>query len=184
MAKAAAPALCGKEHTEKLMDYVIFDLETTGLSTKKCMIIEISALRVRNGRVTDTFSTLVNPNEPIHYMTVRLTGITDSMVKGAPGIETVLPDFLDFIGTDILIGHNSAAFDMRITDRFCREVCGHPLANDYADTLKLSRKRLPQLESHSLGALAAYFNVSYEGAHRALQDCYITQQVYSKLNNY
>ncbi|WP_034450131.1 3'-5' exonuclease [Butyrivibrio sp. AE2032] len=161
--------------------YVLFDLETTGLSSEKDAIIEISALKVSDGKVIDEFSTLVNPVIHIPYMASSINGITDDMVQNAPDIEQALTDFISFIGNNVLVGHNLRNFDLKFIQRDCMDLFGKTLPNDYVDTLILSRRYLPDLSSHSLEALAYHYGISYEGAHRALADCHITKQVYDNL---
>lgn len=91
-------------------DYVVFDLETTGLSPETDEIIEISGIKVRNGQVDSDFSTLVNPGRPIPYSATNINGITDEMVRNAPMLKEALENFLDFAGEDILVGHNIHSF--------------------------------------------------------------------------
>ena len=93
-------------------DYVVFDLETTGISPKTDEVVEISAVKVEHGKVTDEFSTLVNPKRRIPYGASRVNGITDDMVAEAPFFEQVLEEFLEFIEGFVLVGHNIARFDM------------------------------------------------------------------------
>lgn len=158
--------------------YIVFDLETTGLSTTEDAIIEISAIKVIDGSVTDEFSTLVNPGMHIPYYASSVNGITDDMVADAPSVEEALNSFLEFAGDLDLVGHNINRFDMKFIQRDVDRFFGKTLENCTIDTLCLSRRYLPQLGSHSLGALADHYNVSYEGAHRALADCRITLEVY------
>ena len=162
-------------------DYCIFDLETTGVSSKKDEIIEISAVKVKGGEVVDEFTTLVNPGIPIPYRASMVNGIYDDMVSGAPSIEVALADFSDFVEDMILIGHNIHVFDMRFIWRDARKYFGKTIGNDYIDTLSLSTKILPKLERHTLVALAAHYNIATDGAHRALNDCRMNQQVYEYL---
>jgi len=162
-------------------NYVLFDLETTGLSSEKDAIIEISALKVSGGKVIGEFSTLVNPGMHIPYMASSINGITDDIVQDAPDIEQALTDFIAFIGNSVLVGHNLKNFDLKFIQRDCMDLFGKTLSNDYVDTLILSRRYLPDLSSHSLEALAYHYGISYEGAHRALADCHITKQVYDSL---
>ena len=163
--------------------YVVFDLETTGLSSTEDAIVEISAIKVIDGSVTDEFSTLVNPGIHIPYSSSSIHGITDDMVADAPSTEEALNSFIDFIGDFALVGHNILRFDMKFIQRDVELFFGTTLDNDIIDTLYLSRKYLPKLCSHSLGALADHYDVSYEGAHRALSDCRITLKVYQYLLN-
>ena len=99
--------------------YVVFDLETTGFSSIKDKIIEIGAVKVENGVITDKFSTFVNPKVPIPFEITNLTGITDDMVMEAPDIETILPQFLEFVGDAVLVAHN-ASFDVSFIEQNCQ----------------------------------------------------------------
>ena len=103
----------GKRLAAYVPDYVVFDLETTGTNVHEDSIIEISALKAEGGIVTDTFSTLVNPQCPIPYYATQVNGITDEMVAEAPLLKEALPEFLDFIGDSVLVGHNIHTFDLR-----------------------------------------------------------------------
>ncbi len=162
-------------------NYIIFDLETTGLSTDSDAVIEISALKVINGEVAEEYSTLVNSGMHIPSIASSINGITDDMVKDAPSMEEELKGFIEFIGDLDLVGHNIYRFDMKFIQRDCERFFGKTIDNGVIDTLQLSRKYLPKLCSHSLGALANHYEVSYEGAHRALADCKINYQVYKCL---
>lgn len=164
-----------------LSDYILFDLETTGLSTENDQVVEISALKITGGEITDEFSTLVNPGIHIPYQASSINGITDDMVKEAPDMEHALKDFISFIGDSVLVGHNIKRFDLGFIQRDAVRYFGKQINNGYVDTLILSRKYLPDLYSHSLGSLADHYDVSYEGAHRALADCHINKQVYDCL---
>ena len=171
----------GKNLNQYAANYVVFDFETTGINVNKDKIIEISAIKVRNHHPKEEFSALVNPGIPIPEGASRVNGITDDLVKGCPGIETVLAEFLDFIGEDVLVGHNIGAFDMVFLDRGARESLFRPVFNDYVDTLSLARVCLPQLGRHRLTDIAAYFGIETQGAHRALNDCRMNQQCYEKI---
>jgi len=161
--------------------YIVFDLETTGLSTNEDAIVEISAIKVIDGSVAEEFSTLVNPGIHIPYSSSSIHGITDDMVDDAPSTEEALAGFIDFVGDCDLVGHNILRFDMKFIQRDVERFFGITLNNGIIDTLYLSRKYLPNLCSHSLGKLADHYDVSYEGAHRALADCRITLTVYQYL---
>ena len=164
-------------------DYIMFDLETTGLSTDDDAIVEISAVKVTDGEVVDEFSTLVNPGIHIPYVASSVNGITDDMVKDAPDVEQALREFITFIGDSILAGHNIRDFDLKFIQRDAVRFFGKPLSNDYVDTLIVARRYLPELKSRSLESLAYHYDISYDGAHRALADCYINKQVYDRLAN-
>lgn len=166
-----------------IQDYVVFDLETTGTSVNRDMIIEISALRVRNGEVADEFSCLVDPGCPIPYYATQVNNITDEMVEGAPKIEEILPDFISFVGDDILLGQNIQRFDLKFIYRDCKKNGLHVPDNDYVDTLPISKVCLPQLSHHTLSDLAGYFGISTKGAHRALADCYMTHRIYTAMGS-
>ena len=164
-------------------DYVVFDLETTGISPKTDEVVEISAVKVEHGKVTDEFSTLVNPKQRIPYGASRVNGITDDMVAEAPFFEQVLQEFLEFIEGFVLVGHNIARFDMNFLYRDVEKYFERSLPNDYIDTLQMARRELPNLEHHRLTDLAEYYGISAEGAHRALNDCRMNQQVFEKMGN-
>lgn len=171
----------GKRLTAYVQDYVVFDLETTGLSPATDEIIEISGIKVRAHKIVDTFSTLVNPWMPIPYGATRVNGITDAMVKDAPVLKEALGNFLMFIGDDILVGHNIHTFDTNfIYDGAIREF-GRKVTNNYVDTLYLAKICLPRMKTHKLTDIAAHFAIATEGAHRALNDCVMNQKCYEKL---
>ena len=170
-----------KSFIEHNNSFVVFDLETTGLSSSSDAIVEISALKVQDGEVIDEFSTLVNPCMHIPYFASCVNGITDDMVCDAPTIEEALEDFIEFIGDFDLVGHNIMRFDMQFIQRDAMRFFGKTLSNHTIDTLFLSRRYLSALSSHSLESLANHYDISYEGAHRALADCNITLQVYRNL---
>lgn len=159
--------------------YIVFDLETTGLGTNK-KITEIGAVKVHNGEVIDTFETLVNPGIPIPIDVQEKTHITNEMVADAPYIDKILPDFLNFIGNDCLVGHNIRSFDMPHLQKLMNELYHTRLENNYIDTLyeadwKLKTKNL------KLSTIADYFGIDTNNAHRALADCFITYKCYEEL---
>lgn len=171
----------GKKRMQYVPDYVVFDLETTGVNPKLDAIIEISGVKVRNQQVTDTFSRLVNPGRPIPDSATAVNGITDAMVSEESGLAEILPEFLDFIGTDILVGHNIHTFDMLFLWNAMEALFGKTIPNDYIDTLALARYCLPQLSHYRLVDIASYYQISTKGAHRALNDCIMNQQCYERL---
>ena len=162
-------------------DCVIFDIETTGLSSETDAIVELSAVKVKGGEVVDEFSTLVDPGRHIPYEASAINGITDDMVRGAPSIETVMRGFMDFAKGEVLVGHNIRNFDLRFLNRDATRCLGCCIPNEYVDTLVMARRYLPELQSRSLQSLSAYYGVSYDGAHRALADCHITYEIYKRL---
>ena len=171
----------GKRWNKYVKDYVVFDLETTGVNPERDVIIEISAVRVCDGEVVAEYSTLVNPKRHIPAGATAVNGITDDMVRDAPVFEKALADFDAFAGSLILVGHNIHTFDMKFIWRDAERYWGRTFANDYIDTLSLARQCLPQLARYRLVDLASYYQIPTDGAHRALADCAMNQKVFEKL---
>lgn len=161
--------------------YVVIDLETTGLNSKIAEIIEISALKISCGNVIDEFSFLVKPTCPIPPDVSSVNGITDQMVENAPYIKDVLPLFVDFVSDFPLVGYNICSYDLPILNRVLRSCMNITLNNDRIDVLLLAKKKLSFLPNKKLVSIAAYLGVDYCGAHRALNDCYITKYCYDKI---
>ena len=162
-------------------DYVVIDIETTGLSPNNCEIIELSAIKVENNEIADTFSSLVKPTTPIPEFIQELTGITNEMVSTAPAISEILPKYLSFLGESILVGHN-VTFDIDFLYHDCKEYLSCGLSNDYVDTLRISKKLIKSIDNHKLGTLAAHFSIPQETAHRALDDCRTTNEIFKQLS--
>lgn len=162
-------------------NYVVFDLETTGTSPMNDSIIEISAVKVADRKVIDTFTSLVNPERLIPYYATAVNGITDDMVRNEPTLDVILPQFVDFIGNEVLAGHNIHCFDMKFIWKAAESMYGKTITNNYLDTLPMARKRLPQLAHHRLVDIAAYYKISTAGAHRALNDCIMNQLCLERL---
>ena len=156
--------------------YVVFDLETTGFSAIKDKIIEIGAVKVEGGKITDRFSAFVNPGVPIPFRITQLTGITDQMVMDAPGIETVLPQFLEFIGEAALVAHN-ASFDVGFIEQNCRY---QDIIPDFTsvDTVAMARILLPTLSKYKLNVVAGALHISLENHHRAVDDAGATAEIF------
>lgn len=161
-------------------DYTVIDVETTGVDPHWDEIIEMAAIRVRNGDAIDRFSTLVRPNNPISDFISKLTGITNEAVATAPRLPDVLGGFLDFLGNDIIVGHN-VHFDVNFIYDASMAEFGKPITNDMVDTLRLSRRLLPDLPHHRLEDVASAFNVDQVCAHRSLADCETTYLVLREL---
>ena len=159
--------------------YVVFDLETTGFSALNNRIIEIGAVKVENGIITDKFSTFVNPDEPIPFRIEKLTGISDNMVIGAPEIKDILPDFLDFCEGCVMVAHN-ADFDMSFIIRNCERL-GLERKFTILDTVNLSRILMPNLKNFKLDTVAKALNVSLLNHHRAVDDAGCTAEIFVKL---
>ncbi|MFR4565243.1 PolC-type DNA polymerase III, partial [Anaerotignum sp.] len=159
--------------------YVVFDIETTGLSKEKEMITEIGAVKVADGKIIDRFSIFVNPQRPISAEITKLTGITDDMVKDAPTIENVLPEFLKFCEDTVLVAHN-ASFDTGFI-RIAAERAGlGELHHTIVDTLELARALLPELNKHKLDIVCEHLGVTLNGHHRAVNDAEATAEVFIK----
>ena len=171
----------GKKRVEYVPDYVLFDLETTGVSWEKDEVVEISAVKVEDGEVVDEFSTLVNPGMPIPYYASEINGITDDMVADSPMFDEALGQFLEFAGDAVLVGHNIHSFDMKFMQKSAQKYFGQMIGNDYIDTLQIARLYLPEMEHHTLTDLAAHYGISADGAHRALNDCRMNQKVFECL---
>lgn len=158
--------------------YCVLDLETTGLDPKRDRIIEIGAVRIRDGRVADEFRSFVNPARKLEERIVELTGIHDEDLADAPFIEDVLDELLLFLGDDILVGH-SVRFDFSFVKRAAvnarRQFEKHAI-----DTLTISRKYLSELPSRALGALCEHYEIHYR-SHRALDDAIATHELLQHL---
>ena len=163
-----------------IKDYVCLDLETTGLDPKVDKIIEIGAVRVKNGEIVDTFQSFVNPGRMLSEKVIELTGISDADLRNAPSIEEVLPRFLEFSQDACFLGH-SVLFDYSFMKKAVVNLDGK---NKYEkvgiDTLKIARKYLASLESRRLSYLCAYYQIEQK-AHRALEDAVATHKLYLKL---
>ena len=159
--------------------YVAVDLETTGIGTKREKITEIGMVKVVDGKVVDTYHTLVNPYRAIPERVVELTGITDEMVKDAPGIEEVLPAVIEFCEGFPLLGHQ-IIFDFGFLTQAAVNA-KVKFDKDGLDTLKLCRYLMPGAEKKNLGAACAYFGIAPDTAHRALSDAMSAHLLYAKL---
>ena len=158
--------------------FVVFDLETTGFSPINNRIIEIGAVKVEEGKVTDRFSAFVNPQVPIPFKIEELTGIRDDMVLGAPAVEEVLPEFLKFCEGSVMVAHN-AGFDMSFISKNC-ERQGLPCEYTVVDTVALARVLLPQLNRFKLDTVAKTLKISLENHHRAVDDAACTAEIFVK----
>lgn len=162
-------------------DYTVIDIETTGLSSARNEIIELSALKIRNNKVSKKFTTLVKPQGKISYFISKLTGITNQMVASAQPIDSILDKYIEFIGNDIIIGHN-VNFDINfIYDNYLKYF-NKEFSNDYIDTCTMSRK-ICNLKHHKLNIVADYYNIDSSHHHRAEQDCYMTYKIYDAMKN-
>ena len=166
----------GAEGQQLNQTYVVFDIETTGFSPVSDRIIEIGAVKVEEGKITDKFSTFVNPQMPIPYEIEKLTSIRDDMVMDSPTIEVILPEFLEFCKDAILVAHN-AKFDMSFIMENCRRL-EYPDKFTYVDTVGIARVLLPNQAKHTLDAVAKTLNVSLLSHHRAVDDAGATAEIF------
>ncbi|MBP3657602.1 MAG: PolC-type DNA polymerase III [Clostridia bacterium] len=160
-------------------EIVVVDFETTGLNPRKNRIMEIGAVRIRNGQVVEEYSKFVNPMEPIPEEVVKLTGITDAMVADAGTAETEIPALLAFIGGAAFAAHN-AKFDYSFLTEECKRL-GIEISMPVIDTLEFSRRMYPSLKSHRLGAVCKSLGISLKNAHRAVHDARATAQMLNRM---
>ena len=161
-------------------DYVVFDLETTGLDPMTCKIIEIGAVKIKGGEIVEAFTTLVNPFEPLTAKITEITGLTDDDLIGKLSIEQILPDFFKFCEGATIIAHNLIGFDFGFIKKAGESmhfIFDHPKI----DTLKLAHQKLPKLQKCNLGALCQYFEFVNQHAHRALSDAMVTAKIFLRL---
>ncbi|MBO5141627.1 MAG: 3'-5' exonuclease [Clostridia bacterium] len=172
----------GKSLDNLVNDYVLVDIETTGLSPQKDDIIEIGAIKVKDNKIVDTYSSLINIGRKVPSYITNLTGITTDMLESdGKNVCDVLQEFVNFTGDNIIVGHN-VNFDINFIYDKCEKYLDKPLSNDFIDTMKIA-KRLVDTPNYKLGTLADHFNVDYNGAHRGLKDVEITYEVYNNLKN-
>ncbi len=169
----------GAEH-RPLKDFVLFDLETTGVDPQRCELIEVAAIRYEDGRESAHYSSLLRPQGAIPAEATRVHGITDAMVAAAPAPAQALPAFLAFLGERDLVAHNGASFDFPLLRRVAREQGLAPPRNALFDSLALARRLFPG-EKNDLGALMARFGVKAAARHRALEDCRALAAVFAEL---
>ena len=162
-------------------EYVAFDLETTGLSSQKDEIIEIGAVRMQGGKELERFQTFVNPRRRLEQKIVELTGITDAMLADAPSIETVLPEFLEFVGDRVLVAHN-ADFDTGFIREACRKQ-GLSYGFTSVDTLILSQNLLPHLNKFKLDVVSNALSLPDFNHHRAGDDAVTCGLIFHKLTD-
>lgn len=153
-------------------NYVVCDLETTGLNPMTDRIIEVGMVRIRQGEVVDKYHTMVNPGMPLPLKIKRITGIDDADLAGAPAIAEVISDVVDYIGNDTIVGHN-ISFDLG----FLAAAQGLPLNNPHYDTVELARLLLPDAVSYRLESLCSRLEIDTGGSHRALNDALATARL-------
>ena len=156
--------------------FVVFDIETTGFSAVNDRIIEIGAVKVENGMITEKFSEFVNPERPIPFEIEKLTSINDRMVEDAPNISVILPKFMDFCGSSVLVAHN-ADFDTGFIRHNC-EVLGLTYDYTYVDTLGIARSFLEGLKNYKLDTVVEAMGCTLANHHRAVDDAGATADVF------
>ncbi|MBC9700991.1 MAG: PHP domain-containing protein, partial [Leuconostoc sp.] len=161
-------------------EFVIFDVETTGLSSVYDTIIEIGAVKMKNGEVIERFDKFINPHHPLSEQTINLTSITDEMVSAADDEAIVIKQFQDFYGDRPLCGHN-VQFDVGFVNAALRRNGFSEITQPVVDTLEVSRLLHPEQNRHTLDSLAKKYNVSLEHHHRANQDAEATGYLMYKL---
>lgn len=158
--------------------YVVFDIETTGFSSANDKIIEIGAVKIRDGVIIDRFSEFINPERPIPAHIVELTGITDDMVRDSENIQRVLPRFMEFIDGSIVVAHN-ASFDTGFIKKNCSDM-EIEFKNSIMDTVPLARFLFPELKRFKLNVIAKHLGISLENHHRAVDDAEATGEILLK----
>lgn len=170
-----------------IQNFTVVDIETTGLSPKTNHIIEIGAVKYTNNMIRDTFQMLVKPpkihGEYVSKEIENITGITNGMLNNANDMHFVLFEFLQFLGSDIIVGHN-VNFDINFLYDASERLSFRRLNNDFIDTMKLGRSYLKDLDHHTLKDVSEYFGIKNIRAHRALNDCLTTGACYLKFQKY
>lgn len=170
----------GNSLLEFVSDFTVIDMETTGRSNQYIDITEMSVVRYRNGKPVKTMSTLVKARNSILPFVADLTGITNKMIENAPLVEDVIEPFVDFIGSDIILGHN-VEFDYTLIFEAFHVKTGLKMTNNYIDTLRISRLMNKDVKNHKLETLCSHFEVNRDVAHRGLEDSIQTAEVYLKM---
>lgn len=156
--------------------FVVVDLETTGGGTRDHRILEVGAVKIERGKITDQFSTLINPQRSIPDYVTKITGINEGMITDAPLPEDIMPKLVDFIGDGVIIAHN-LPYDLGFINTTLTRLGYQSLRNPTLCTLELSRFLLPHLKNHKLEDVAWNFGISIEARHRALDDAMATAQM-------
>ena len=174
-----ATAINGKYEGGFDDEFVVFDIETTGLSAANCKIIEIGAVKIKGGEVLEVYNTFVDPLSEIPEEITELTSITNEMVKGERTIDVVLPEFLEFVGDRLLIAHN-ADFDVGFIRVAAKEL-GIPFDSPNLDTVALSRYINADLKSHKLDVLVKHYDIGNFHHHRACDDAEVLARIFFKM---
>lgn len=159
---------------------VVIDVETTGLDYTREKIIEFAGVKLVNGKITDTFETLINPHQHIRKSSQAIHGISEDDLKDAPEEEKIYPEIFDFIGNATIVAHN-AIFDFSFLNRTSKRLYDKPLENNYIDTQMMFKEVYPQIESCGLDNLVTIFQASNTQRHRAMGDAMALALCYPKL---
>lgn len=173
----------GKSNLIFFDEYVVLDIETTGLSPGFDEIIEIGAAKVTRNGITEEFERLIKPRRSIPAFITELTGISDSTVKNAKRAKYVLSEFSDFLGDSFIVGQN-VNFDINFLYDSMLSNLHSPLENDFADTMRLSRNIFPKLSDHKLSTLKKAFKIKNTVAHRGLSDSLDTMKCYEYMRKF
>ena len=165
----------------KDLDFVVVDLEATGAKMPPNRVIELGAYRISQGRIVDSFLSLVNPEIPIPRFVISLTGITNEMVKSAPMFAEVAPRWLDFVSDAVLIAHNAPFDTSFLNHEISRVYPGHRMVNPHLCTVKLLRRAFPGLDNYRLDTVADHFSIPILQRHRAGSDALATAEIFLHL---
>lgn len=160
--------------------FVVYDLETTGINTDVCKIIDIGAFKIVNGKIVEKFATFINPKEPIPAEASKVNHITDEMVADMPSIDDVLPDFLKFCEGSIILGYNNIAFDDLFIKREGKRLL-YNFENPKDDVIRLARNKIKGLKNYKLATVCNHMGVQLIDAHRATNDALATAKLFIKL---
>ncbi|HAL86526.1 MAG TPA: 3'-5' exonuclease [Deferribacteraceae bacterium] len=169
--------------TEKIEDAVfsVVDTETTGLDLSKARVINIAAVKVQNFKIIDFYNTFINPEMIIPPESIKWHNITDEMVKDKPKVEEILPDFMKFVGTSVIVGHH-INFDIKMINKELNGCFGCQLHNQWLDTMLIYSRAIIKKEDHlTLDHLFDVYNVKCNGRHTALGDALATAEVFTKM---
>jgi len=166
---------------EDFENVIVFDIETTGIDPLKNNIIEIGALKIKDGKISEVFHELINPEIEIPHFITNITGITNEMVKDKPTIEDVVGKFIDFCDSEYIMGHN-ILFDYKFIKINASKYKLKFEKQGY-DTLHIARKLLKNLPSKKLTDLCEHYQIPHERAHRADDDAKVTYELFLKLKD-
>ena len=162
-------------------DFVVFDLETTGLDPENCEITEIGAVKIEKGEITQRFASFCRTKNPIPFDVQELTGITNEMIKDAPCVEDVVYDFYEWSKGCIISGYNIVGFDLKFIKKVATRI-GIKFENDIIDTIIVARQAPINPSNYKLGTVAKFLGIELKDAHRAYNDANATAQVLMELN--